>query len=343
MSHPPSDQPVGAGTPDPSTADATAFGGGAPDASGTRRTDGPGSSAARPPGPTGPSHPEAAVGDAGWDDEKRPTGPVPVVPRPAGPPRPDQRPGHVPTPFGGPQPPAGGPSFGPVPPGAGRRAVAFGVSSYGPGADSAARRPGIGAPRALSAVVALLGLVNLMAGFLPEVTLPEATRNAAASVSVYAVGPGWVPLLLLVGGLLAAASLLPDGRDQRFAAAAVSVAGAVGAVIGLGIPNGFEQLLGNGRGNGAGALLLFIVGTIQAVVAIAAHVVGGGEPRTPPGRTASVQWTSAAGRPADADPHPFPAGPVPSGPSPWAPGRPAPTAPPGGRPGPAAPGGGTAH
>ncbi|TKV58791.1 hypothetical protein FDO65_14875 [Nakamurella flava] len=275
-----------------------------------------------------------AAGDAGWDDDGRDTGPVPVVPRSGDPAvRPGGGPppvGPAPTtapPFG---PPPAPPPFGPagfVPPGA----VAYGVSTDGPGVpDSRADGTGgTGVPRALTAVVALLGIVNLMAGFLPEVSLPEATRNAAASVSVYAVGPGWVPLLLLIGGLLAAGALMPGGADLRFAAAAVSVAGAIGAVIGLGIPNGFEQLLGNGRGNGAGALLLFIVGTIQAVVAIAAHVMGSG-PQQPSDRTAAGRWSSAAQRPADSGSHPFPGGPVTSGSSPWAPGAAPPPAPPAG-------------
>lgn len=298
----------------------------------------------RHPAPGSPAHqggepPSAArdhlpaAGDAGWDDDRRDTGPVPVVPRSGDP---AARPGWGPPPVG--PAPTTAPPFGPPPPsppfgpaGAVPAGVAYGVSTDGSGGPGsrADGTGGAGVPRALTAVVALLGIVNLMAGFLPEVSLPEATRNAAASVSVYAVGPGWVPLLLLVGGLLAAGALLPGGADLRFAAAAVSVAGAIGAVIGLGIPNGFEQLLGNGRGNGAGALLLFVVGTIQAVVAIAAHVMGSGPPQ-PPDRTAAGRWSSAAQRPADSGPHPFPGGPVTSGSSPWAPGAAPPPAPPAG-------------
>lgn len=315
------------------------------ESSGADRPGGAAADSGAEPSP-GPRTLSPAAGDAGWDDDRRDTGPVPVVPapgKPAGGPGHGPQPPFVTPPGGGPatapasgEPhrfppfgPAGVGSPGPVPPGSGS-GRAYGVSSYGPGAPGApTRTPGIGAPRALSAVVALLGIVNLMAGFLPEVSLPEATRNAAASVSVYAVGPGWVPLLLLVGGLLAAGALLPGGADHRFAAAAVSVAGAIGAVIGLGIPNGFEQLLGNGRGNGAGALLLFIVGTIQAVVAIAAHIMGTG-PQESGDRSAAVQWSSAAQRPPDVDPHPFPGGPVPPPSSPWAPGPSRPPAPPAG-------------
>lgn len=367
MTRPPSDQPT-SGEP---AADGTA-----PDAVRSVDLGKDASTASRDPRP--------AAGDAGWDDERRDTGPVPVVAptaapagRPSGAGRaagPWSPSGPVPTagprsgtfpstgpgagtsapfgaasapppmappgfgagfaagsgsPFGSPSGPAPHPAAAPhgapaphqaqaphqAPPGApasplpGQPWVSTpGARPHGATA-AAPRRSEIGTTRALSAVVAALGVVNLVAGFLPEVALPASGRQVVESVSVFAVGPGWVPLLLLTGGLLAAAAFLPGGGDHRFAAAAVSVAGAVGAVVALGVPNGFEQLLGASLGNGAGALLLFVGGTIQAVVAVAALVLSAtGGTASVPGESTRPGGPGAAG--------PVPAGPWPAGASP---------------------------
>jgi hypothetical protein len=119
-------------------------------------------------------------------------------------------------------------------------------------------------------VIAVLGALNFAFGFLPQVTASRLDE----SLSVYAVGPGYVPILLLIAGLLALAAFLPGSERSRLAVAAVSVGGAVGALISLGTTGPVEMLTTAQVSKGLGAVLLTIFGIIQAVVAIAAYVVG---------------------------------------------------------------------
>lgn len=119
-------------------------------------------------------------------------------------------------------------------------------------------------------VIAALGALNFAFGFLPQVTASRLDE----SLSVYAVGPGYVPILLLIAGLLALAAFLPGSERSRLAVAAVSVGGAVGALISLGTTGPVEMLTTAQVSKGLGAVLLTIFGIIQAVVAIAAYVVG---------------------------------------------------------------------
>lgn len=119
-------------------------------------------------------------------------------------------------------------------------------------------------------IIAALGALNFAFGFLPQVTASRIDE----SLSVYAVGPGYVPILLLIAGLLALAAFLPGSERSRLAVAAVSVGGAVGALISLGTSSSLELLAAGQVSKGLGAVLLTIFGIIQAVVAIAAYVVG---------------------------------------------------------------------
>ena len=70
----------------------------------------------------------------------------------------------------------------------------------------------------LPLVVGGLGVLNFIWGFLP------ASGAAYRSGSVYGNLLGWLPLLLLLGGLLAIGPLLPKGPKASYAAAAISVA-----------------------------------------------------------------------------------------------------------------------
>ena len=119
-------------------------------------------------------------------------------------------------------------------------------------------------------VIAALGALNFAFGFLPQVTASRLDE----SLSVYAVGPGYVPILLLIAGLLALGAFLPGSERSRLAVAAVSVGGAVGALISLGTTGPVEMLTTAQVSKGLGAVPLTIFGIIQAVVAIAAYVVG---------------------------------------------------------------------
>ena len=131
------------------------------------------------------------------------------------------------------------------------------------------RRP-IDPAKLFGIIIAALGGLNFVFGFLPQVT----STRIDESLSVYAVGPGYVPILLLIAGLLALAAFLPGSERSRLAVAAVSVGGAVGALISLGTSSSLELLAAGQVSKGLGAVLLTIFGIIQAVVAIAAYVVG---------------------------------------------------------------------
>jgi len=119
-------------------------------------------------------------------------------------------------------------------------------------------------------VIAVLGILNFVFGFLPYLT----ASRIGESLSVFAVGPAYVPILLLIAGLLALAAFLPGSERSRLAVAAVSVGGAVGALIALGTTGPLELTTSAQVSKGLGMVLLVIFGIIQAVVAIAAYVVG---------------------------------------------------------------------
>ena len=144
-------------------------------------------------------------------------------------------------------------------------------------------------------MVALLGGLNFVWGFLPEVSAPR----SGATLSVFAVGPAYVPILLLIAGLLALAAFLPGSERSRLAVAAVSVGGAAGAIVSLGTPGSFELFANpNQVTSGLGAILLVIFGIIQAVIAVGAYVVG-----------ADTLWKPRSGN-GPAEPPPVPAGPA---------------------------------
>ena len=143
----------------------------------------------------------------------------------------------------------------------------------------------------------MLGGLNFIFGFLPQYTGGSANGN----FSVYAVGPGYVPILLLIAGLLALAAFVPGSERSRLAVAAVSVGGAVGAVISIGTTSPGTASLGTGMG----AILLTIFGIVQAVIAIGGYVVGAGiSPRAaasaagstagPGERSPDAAWIQAA-------------------------------------------------
>jgi len=127
--------------------------------------------------------------------------------------------------------------------------------------------------RALAVAVIALGLLNFIWGFLPELSLPRSTTTQG-SLSVFGIGPAYVPILLLTAGLLAMTTFLPGEERSRFAVCAVSAGGAIGAIVSLGTHDavsGFGEV-----SKGMGAVLLVIFGIIQAVVALTAFVIGSG-------------------------------------------------------------------
>jgi hypothetical protein len=127
--------------------------------------------------------------------------------------------------------------------------------------------------KVLAVAVIALGLLNFIWGFLPELSLSRSTTTQG-SLSVFSIGPAYVPILLLTAGLLALTAFLPGEERASFAVAVVSSGGAIGAIVSLGSQDavsGFGQV-----SKGMGAILLVIFGIIQAVVALTAFVIGSG-------------------------------------------------------------------
>lgn len=180
---------------------------------------------------------------------------------------------------------------GPIP-----RVVGTGAGD--PGQGGGFRR--VDPAKLLGLIVAVLGALNFIWGFLPEIT---ATRSKE-SLSVFAVGPAYVPVLLLIAGLLALAAFLPGSERSRLAVAAVSVGGAAGAIVSLGTAGSVELVSATTVGKGMGAILLVVFGIIQAVVAIGAYVIGAD--------LSQVRGPRAAAGPPPVGPPP--AGPVTPGP-----------------------------
>ena len=223
------------------------------------------------PASVGPSGGQAPGAGSGWSAGVTGPGGHPA-PGPIGPPDPG-RPGNGqpgPGQWGPGQSGPGQPVFAHAAPGqSGPGQPVFAHAVPGPDGRPVARGT-IDPATLFGLVIAGLGGLNFAFGFLPQVT----SSRIDESLSVYAVGPGYVPILLLIAGLLALAAFLPGSERSRLAVAAVSVGGAVGAVISLGTSSSLELLAAGQVSKGLGAVLLTIFGIIQAVVAIAAYVVG---------------------------------------------------------------------
>ena len=174
--------------------------------------------------------------------------------------------------------PTGYPPTGDGPTGYGAVTGPVAPAATGPGPARTGRSTRWGVARVLAVAVIALGLVNFIWGFLPELSLPRSTTTQG-SLSVFSIGPAYVPILLLTAGLLAMTAFLPGEERSRFAVAAVSAGGAIGAIVSLGTQDavsGFGQV-----SKGMGAILLVIFGIIQAVVALTAFVIGSGFVATP--------------------------------------------------------------
>lgn len=188
--------------------------------------------------------------------------------------------GHQPGPYGGApyeQPAsagAGGPGWGQ------------------PGASPAQRpvRPPMDPARLAPLVVAALAVLNFIWGFLPAFSVPGGLPDAVPT-SVYAVGPAYLPILLLIAGLLAVGALLPGGRRVDLPVAAVSVGAAIGVIVSFIVGGTLDLLAGAGGegvsvGKGIGLILLLIFGILQAIVAVAAVLLSAGLIKAPAGRAA---------------------------------------------------------
>lgn len=146
-----------------------------------------------------------------------------------------------------------------------------GGPNYGPPAQPTAGGESKGLGFFLLIGVAVLGVLNLLLGFAPYATL---ARESVNSFEANTDGLG----LLFLGGLLAAASLLPR-QSYAGAAAAASVAGWVVALF---------VFLNVDADSGWGAIAILVLGFIQSAVAVAALLFDIGVLKQPAPRPAGA-------------------------------------------------------
>ena len=139
----------------------------------------------------------------------------------------------------------------------------------------------------LPLVVGVLGLIGFIAGFLPAASF--SVGPTSVSVSVFGGGPSYLPILLVMVGLLACAPLLPGGRKYILPALLLSVAGLLGAIGAVASSTVLSKLAGTGSAGtaskGFGIWLLLIVAVLQlAAIGYAWFTeAGSGQPARPAG------------------------------------------------------------
>ncbi len=145
--------------------------------------------------------------------------------------------------------------------------------------------------RLLPLIVGGLGVVGFLVGLAPGRTysLGDGTGDSA---SVYA-SFGYLPILVLVVGLLAVAPLLPGGRKYPIPTALLAIAAVLGVLMSL-ISGGWD-VSGLGTSPGIGLILLLIIALVQVVVAGYAALLDAGVRKPPAAK-------SSAGSPGP-DPH----------------------------------------
>ncbi len=221
-----------------------------------------------------------------------PTGPRDQYPGPG-----QFPPGYGPPPAAPPGPPDS--ALGYRQPGPGQQ----GLGHQGPPQRPPARpAPPLGAILAL--LVGALGLLSVVWGFLPSSTLTRGADEVLPLGSVFAV-VGWAPALLLLSGLLAAATLLPgvDKKTIWLISAAGAVVGGLGGLFFLWARPGRSAGLaffatngsaGFGESLSAGLILLVIFGLIQLAAAVLGFVRTSGT--RPPARTRAGHYSPAPQR-----------------------------------------------
>lgn len=105
----------------------------------------------------------------------------------------------------------------------------------------------------LSLVGAGLGLLNLFLGFAPV---------SESSISFFEGGLGWLPALLLTGGLLGLAAILPGEKKVGLLPSAVVVP----------VVLSFLFSVFSGGDLGAGGILILIFGLLEMIVVVVAYL-----------------------------------------------------------------------
>ncbi len=176
--------------------------------------------------------------------------------------------------------------------------------------------------RLLPFVVGGLGVLGFVFGFLPSFSYGAGSGGGASvSASVYGGGPSYLPILLLIAGLLAVAPLLPGAGNYRVPCALLSVAGLLGAIAAILGGNVFDSAVTTGglgsSSTGIGLILLLVVAVLQAAAAGYAWLLGSGglKARAPKQAATLPGRATPGGSPFPPSSQGTPAGSPPAGPA----------------------------
>jgi len=127
--------------------------------------------------------------------------------------------------------------------------------------------------KVLAMILGLLGVLAYFFGFLPFLSYSNGAGDDRVSVSVYGAGPSYLPILLLIVGLLACALFLPGGRKYSLPVAVLAIAGLLSAIAVMVSKNLFDRLADSTGGTaaskiGIGMILLLVVALVQAAAAV---------------------------------------------------------------------------
>ena len=142
-------------------------------------------------------------------------------------------------------------------------------------------------------VVGVLGVLAFFFGFLSAWKLDQ--QGSDASISVYATAGAYLPILLLLTGLLAVAPLIPKGRKYTLPTALLAVVGFLAALTQLISGDGSY---GANLSVGVGLILLLVVSLLQALAAAFAWLTESGLVKlpAPSGQTKSAREEGGHGR-----------------------------------------------
>ena len=184
-----------------------------------------------------------------------PPGGAPQGPGPQGPGAPGAYPGPP-----GPAAQHGGPGFGPGQPSGFQGQGAWsGGQGYAPATPKAA----LGLDKILALSVAGLGVLNFIWGFLPGISYGT---TSSAVINSYL---GYLPVVLLVAGLLSLGPWEPSGGKYTFVVAILSTVALIAVVIGL-------INVADGADVGIGLILLLVFAILQAAAAVGAYLFDAG-------------------------------------------------------------------
>lgn len=173
--------------------------------------------------------------------------------------------------------------------------------------------------KVLAMILGALGVLAYFFGFLPFLSYSGGRASERVSVSVYGAGPSYLPILLLIVGLLACAPFLPGGRRYQLPAAVLAIAGLLSAIAALVSRNLFDQLADSTGGTaapkiGIGMILLLVVAVLQAAAAVYGWLADSGTLKARTGNNSGLGAVGSA-RAVTQSPPSFAPGPGGSGPA----------------------------